>query len=147
MKTNEVLKEASSQMGGDVKMMGLMRKEGRLKNNFASDASDVLGFDYLVHYENACYSFYKANPPLIGLTQPTPVPCPLGIEIFDEYKIDYVEAVAIFKKGNWGDHFTKLTLSKPLVYPQAEEPYWYFLSNLGVYVTIGANSGKVISPK
>ncbi len=146
MNTKDILEKASKKVGEDVKLEGLMRKIGRLKKSSAKLAIDVLGFDYIVHWDNSCYEFYAANPPLIGITQPVPVPCPYGIAIFNEYKIDYKKAVDIFLKGNWGDSFTSISLSKPL-HPDVEEPYWYFLSNIGVQVMIGADTGKVILPK
>jgi len=146
MSSKETLQKASARLGDNIELEGLMRMSGRLKNNLASQPSDVLGFDYIVHHERSCFEFYAANPPFIGLTQPMPVLCPLGIEIVKEYKLDYKEAINIFHSGDWGDYFTSLVFCKPLVYPQATEPYWYFMSNLGVPVMIGANSGKVTSP-
>lgn len=147
MSAKTLLEKASLLLGDDVEIKGLMRKSGRLKQNSGTDSSDVLGFDCIVNYENACYEFYVANPPFIGMTSPMPIMCPLGIEMFEDYKIDYKEAIKIFQAGNYGDHFVSISLCKPLVYPQATEPYWYFVSNLGVNVVIGANTGEVIAPK
>lgn len=125
---------------------GLMSKKGRLNSNAVSEAKDVLGFDYVLHYNNSCYECYTANPPLIGSTQPVPIPCPLGIEMITDYKIDYKKAIDIFHTGDWGGKFTSIALSKPL-HPDVNEPYWYFRSDLGVQIIIGANSGEVIHPK
>ncbi len=147
MDIKSILAEAAKKIGKDVELEGLLRKTGRLKFNSVADAKDVLGFDYLVYWEKACYEYYAANPPLIGLTQPVPVPCPVGIEIFNSYKVDYKKAVEIFHTGNWGGKFTSIVLCKPLIHPEAKEPYWYFLSDLGVQIMIGADSGKVLFPK
>jgi len=147
MKTKDTLKRASAKLGDNVVLEGLLRMNGRLKNNLGSQPSDVVGFDYLVHHEDSCYEYYEANPPLIGLTQPVPVLCPVGIMVFDEYKVDYIEAIKIFHSGNWGSYFTSIVLCKPLVYPPAEEPLWYFMSDTHVCVVIGANSGNVLMPK
>ncbi len=84
MDMQTILDQASDNIGGDVKVEGLLRKIARLKPG-AYKAEDVLGFDYTVHYENSCYEYYAANPPLTGVTQAVPVQCPLGIEMFDEY--------------------------------------------------------------
>lgn len=143
----EVLQKALTLIGADVKFEGLMKKSGRLRSGCAQNVEDVLGFDYLLHHENTCYEYYAANPPLIGMTQPVPVECPLGMEIFDEYEIDYKKAIDIFHSGNWGSGFISIVLCKPLVYPQATEPNWYFKSNTGVQVVIGADSGKIIYPQ
>jgi hypothetical protein len=133
---------------GSVQLNGLIRMTGVLPKGVASDAKDVVGFDYIVQDENGnCHSYYAANPPLIGMTEPVPVPHPLGIESFDDYKVDYKQAISIFHTGNWGSYFCAITLSKPLVFPPAKEPYWYIRSTLQVDVIIGANTGDVYRPK
>lgn len=147
MSLQEHLATIGKSIGDEVELEGLMRKNGILKGGIARESSDVLGFTYIVHWNNSCFEYYCANPPLKGCTQAVPVPCPVGIEVFNEYKVDYKEAVDIFHKGNWGSGFTTITLCKPLIYPQAPEPLWYFVSDLGVQVVIGADTGKVISPK
>ena len=147
MNTRKLLELAAAQIGKDVQLDGLLKKVGRLKQNSGTDSSDVLGFDWTVYWDNSCYEYYAANTPLIGTTQPMPIMCPVGIEIFYDFKVDYKEAIKIFQSGNWGDNFVSITICKPLVYPQATEPYWYFISNLGVQVVIGADSGNIIQPK
>jgi hypothetical protein len=139
---NELL--AAKKRIGNIELKGLLRKEAVIPKGQGQSADDVPGFNYIVHDESGvCYSYYAANPPLIGMTQPTPIPCPLGIQIINDYKIDYKQAIEIFKRGDWGDRFTSMVLSEPLTFPQAKEPYWYMLSNLGVNVVIGANTGEV----
>ena len=145
MDMQTILDQATDNIGGDVKVEGLLRKTARLKPG-ATKAEDVLGFDYTVRHENSCYEYYAANPPLKGVTQAVPVPCPLGLEIINEYKVDYKTAIDIFHRGNWGSQFTSLALSKPLS-PQTTEPYWYLMSNLGQNVVIGADSGEVVYPR
>lgn len=141
MSTKEAMKSAAGTLGENVVFEGLLKKEGRLKTISASGPEDVFGFDYLVHWENSCYEFYGANPPLSGTTAAQPVPCPLGIAVFRDYNIDYKEAIELFHRGDWGGEFTSIALSQPL-HPEVQEPCWYMVSDLGVQVVIGANSGK-----
>ncbi len=125
--------------------IGLERKNARIKNGIGSELHDILGWDVIVRAKDGvCYSFYTAQPPLIGMTQPQPVNCPLGISPFDGYKIEIEEAIKIFKTQNGGDLFTEISLSWPLVHPAAPEPYWHFRTNLGNTVIIGANSGQIM---
>ena len=145
MDMQTILETASKNIGGNIKVKGLMRKEGRLKPG-AENPGDVLGFDYIVHYDNTCFEYYSANPPLSGTTQALPITCPLGIEIFEDYPVDYKTAITIFHKGNWGSQFTSIALAKPLVHPRSSEPYWYLMSNLGQAVVIGADSGEIVCP-
>lgn len=144
MFSKEALKKAEASLGENVRFEGLLKKTGRLKKVSASEPGDVFGFDYTVQWENNCYEFYTANPPLIGCTGPTPVPCPLGIASFDTYAVDYKKAIELFHTGDWGGRFTAITLFKPL-HPDVKEPYWYFLSDLGVQVIIGADSGEFLN--
>lgn len=133
---------------GNIELKGLMKKVAVLKRPVVDSAKDVVGFNYLLHEaEGTCYAYYAANPPLSGMTEPQPTTCPIGIETFGEYKIDYKNAIDVFHSGNWGSSFSSLTLSKPLTHPEALEPYWYFVSNLGVQVMIGADTGKVYYPR
>ena len=149
MSNNNQLSPSTEKKNRYYELQGLLRKTGRLKTTYATNAEDVLGFDYVIHgKENGnCYQYYVANPPLEGMTQAEPVPCPSGMEVFNEFKIGYKKAIEIFHKGNWGDSFSSLVLCKPSSYPPSNEPYWKILSNLGTQVIIGANSGKVISPR
>ncbi len=140
----ETLNKASCQIGNNVEIEKLLRKEGRLAKGAVATAEEVLGFDYLVEYDGKCFEFYAANPPLIGMTQPVPVQRPLGIAAFTDYKIDYKKAIDIFHTGNWGDKFTDIVLAKPLT-PEVTEPYWYIRSYLGIEVVIGANTGTIHS--
>ncbi|EAT58674.1 hypothetical protein [Chlorobium ferrooxidans] len=135
----------ASLKGTGVICTGLERKSARIRNGIGSTIADVLGWDVIVRGEDgSCYGYYAAQPPLIGLTQPQPVTCPLGIVPFDGYKIDIDEAIKIFHSQNGGDQFTAITLSWPLTYPEAPEPYWHFRTNLGDTVVIGANSGQCL---
>jgi len=138
----EILAAAEKQTG--LGFIGLERKTARIKSGSGSELKDILGWDVLVRGENgACYEYYAAQPPLIGMTQPQPAPCPLGIVAFDGYKIGIEEAIKIFHTQNGGDKFTAITLSWPLVHPAAHEPFWYFRTNPGGTVIIGANSGQI----
>ncbi len=141
---NEILKNAGEQIGSNAKF-SLLRETGRLKDKTASTADDVVGFDYLVSDGSTCYAFYAANPPLEGLTKPTQTTCPVGIAVFDDYKIDYKEAVNIFHTGNWGSEFTAISISKPLT-PEVTDPLWRIMSSMGTEVVINANTGEVEQP-
>jgi hypothetical protein len=126
-----------------VEVIGIMRQIARIKHGIGKEASDVLGFDYVLKdKEGICLEFYAAEPPLIGMTQPTPVACPLGIVVFNGYKITYGEAIELFKKSNCGDAFTAMSLSWPLTHPASNEPFWHIRSNLGSDFVVGAISGQ-----
>ena len=134
----------AAQRVGNIQFEGLLRKEGVIRRGLGDKPDDVLGFNYVAHEkQGGCYQYYAANPPLIGMTEPVPVHFPLCLGSFDEYRIEYKEAVKPFPSGNWGSMFTSITLSKPLVHPQAREPFWHMRSNLGIDVVIGANSGEI----
>ncbi len=139
MSLQDNLAQASEELGGGVAFK-LLKQTARLKNP-AETADDVTGFDYVVSGSGKCYGYYAANPPLVGLTKPEPVACPLGLAVIDDYKISYQQAVDIFHKGNWGSKFTSMTLSKPLT-PEVKDPMWYMTSELGVNVVINANTGE-----
>jgi hypothetical protein len=134
--------------GAGVKMIGLMRQTARIKNGIGKDASDVLGFDYVIKDKTStCYEFYAAEPPLIGMSHPMPLACPLGIIAFDGYKITYKDAIELFKKANCGDHFVSISLAWPLTHPETKEPFWHIRSNLGFDFVVGAISGQTGSEK
>lgn len=142
MKLDELLKAASEKTG--VHFAGIMRKHARIRNGIGDKLSDILGWDVIMKEKTGgCYSFYAAQPPLIGMTHPEPVVCPLGIVAFDDYKIKIEEAIKIFHSQDGGSKFTEIHLSWPLVHPAAPEPYWYFRTELGNTVVIGANSGQI----
>ncbi|MDR3705465.1 MAG: hypothetical protein P4L28_06130 [Paludibacteraceae bacterium] len=142
MKTEDLLSLAEEKTGA--KFIGTLRKTARIRHGIGSSIEDVLGWDTILKAKDGeCYEFYAAQAPLIGLTQAQPISCPLGIVAFDSFKIDIKEAIKIFHSQNGGDKFTHITLSWPLVYPEAKEPFWYFRTNLGVEVIIGANSGQI----
>ncbi|MGD0278126.1 MAG: hypothetical protein ABSC11_02340 [Smithella sp.] len=131
-----------------VKIIGLMRQVAKIKNGSGKDASDVLGFDYVIKDDaGTCYEYYAAEPPLIGMSHPMPIPCPLGIVAFNGYKITYKDAIALFKKANCGDHFTNMSLAWPLTHPETKEPFWHIRSNLGFDFVVGAISGQVGTEK
>lgn len=144
MSTMNILKKAAKILGDEFLFEGLLKKVGRFQNTFAVEADDILGFDYLVNNADRCYEFYRANPPMESYTIPFPVSKPLGITNFNNFKVDYKRAIEIFHSGKWGDKFASIVLYKP-IYAEVKEPYWYFVSNIGKQVIIGADSGNVIS--
>ncbi|MDD4749723.1 MAG: hypothetical protein PHD26_07335 [Methanosarcinaceae archaeon] len=138
----EVMEEVASKVG-EVQFKGLMLKEARIKNGAGKMPEDILGWDYLFRTDKGvCYSYYAAQAPLIGMTQPSPLPCPLGIQPFDSYEIDFKKAIEILNSINCGDVFVAMTLSWPLT-PECTVPYWHIRTTLGNDIVIGANSGKV----
>jgi hypothetical protein len=142
MKTSDLLSLATEKTGET--FIGLLRKTARIKLGLGSSVDDILGWDVVLRAKDGdCYGYYAAQPPLVGLTQAQPMSCPLGLVAFEGFKIDIKEAINIFHTQNGGDKFTDITLSWPLVHPSAKEPFWYFRTNMGVEVIIGANSGQV----
>jgi len=143
----ESLKLAAKKLGEGVSFKGLMSKNAVLKNGSGKEASDVLGWDYITKEEKggACFSYYAAQFPLIGMTQPVRIKCPLGIRPFDSYKIDFKKAIDIFHQLDCGDIFTEMALYY-VVHYEAKEPCWHIRSSLGCTVVIGADTGKVMDP-
>jgi hypothetical protein len=126
-----------------VEIIGLMRQIGRIRFGVGKTANDIVGFDYIVKEKNGgCMEYYAANPPLIGLSHPVPVPCPLGIVAFNSYKIKYATAVDIYLKLSNKQPFVAIALSWPLTHPETKEPFWHIRSEDGTDYTIGAISGQ-----
>jgi hypothetical protein len=142
METSKLLSLAKEKTG--VTFIGLLRKTARIKHGMGSTAKDILGWDVVLRAQDGdCYEYYVAQPPLEGMTQAQPISCPLGLVAFDKYKINIEEAIKIFHSQNCGDKFTHVVLCWPLIHPAAKEPFWYFRTNLGNEVVIGANSGQI----
>lgn len=140
-KLKETLQKVAASLGDTVSLKGLLLQKARIKQGAGKSAADVLGWDYIVHDNNGvCYSYYAAQPPLIGMTQPVPVPCPLGLRVFDTYEVDFKKAIDIMHSMNCGDTFVDMSLSWPLT-PECKEPLWHIRTNLGNQIIIGANSG------
>ncbi len=142
----ESLKSAANKLGEKVVFKGLLSKNARLKNGHGKEAKDVLGWDYIVKEAGGvCFSYYAAQPPLSGMTQPQPIKCPLGIRPFDSYTVDFKKAIEIFHSLNCGDSFNEMALYYVLHY-EVTEPCWFIRSTLGCAIVIGADSGKVMDP-
>ncbi|MDJ0675429.1 MAG: hypothetical protein QNJ36_08640 [Calothrix sp. MO_167.B42] len=126
--------------GGSV----LLSKTGRLSITPATTAEEVVGFDYIqrVLGEDYCVSYYAANPPLIGMTQPVKIKCPLGIQDIPKYKVKYKQAIDLFQRVNCGDAFDSISLSWPVT-PEVPNPIWRLRSNLGSEVIIDAENGEL----
>jgi len=123
---------------------GLEKQCARIRHGVGSELKDILGWDVIIRSDDgSCYKFYAAQPPLIGMNYPLPFKCPLGIVPFDDYKIEIDDAIKIFHSQKGDDKFTAISLSWPLTYPEAPEPFWYFRTNLGNTVVIGAVSGQI----
>ena len=122
----------------------LLSKQGVLSITPATTAEEVVGFNYVkrVSGEDYCISYYSANPPVIGTTQPREISCPLGIRNIEDYNIKYEEAVAIFNAFNFGGAFESISLSWPVT-PKVQEPIWRFRSSFGSEIIIGANTGDL----
>ncbi|MDD3407751.1 MAG: hypothetical protein PHP13_06675 [Methanomicrobium sp.] len=143
------MKAVAKKLGDGVIIKELVTKKAHLKNGCAKTAADVLGWDMIVRYTDQgasiCYSYYEAQPPLIGITNPVRIQCPLGLRSFEKYNIDFKKAIDIFHTSNCGDLFTEMKLYFVL-HPEIKEPYWYIRSNLGCVIVIGADSGKIMEP-
>jgi hypothetical protein len=134
--------DQAAKIGEGVKVVGIMSKKAHIKHGAGKELSDILGWDSVIQTdERICYQFYAAQPPLIGMTQPQPIHCPLGIQVFDSFEVDIKKAIEILHTMNCGDTFIAIALSMPLV-PDCKEPYWYIKLLHGNEVIIGANSGK-----
>ncbi len=120
---------------------GLLHKTGVILVKQATKPEDVVGFDYVVRHDDTCWEYYAANPPLIGMTRPTEIPCPVGVQIIGAYKIDYKKAIELFMSSLCGGAFTGITLYWPLV-PSVTEPQWHIRSVLGADFVVGANDGR-----
>ncbi len=145
---NDLMAQGKELMGKSVDMEGLMSQKARIRHIAGQSPKDILGWDYLVRSKDGtCYSYYAAQPPLIGMTQPVPVTCPLGIRSFDHYNKSFSDAIDIFHRMNCGDTFVAMALYWPLT-PECKEPYWFIKTSIGNQIVIGANSGeaKCIKP-
>ncbi len=121
---------------------GLISKVARINNSAGHNAEDVLGWDVIYRGEDGkCRSYYMAQAPLEGMTEPVEVDCPLGVRAFDGYMLNYEEAIAAIKSMRCGSTFVELSLYRPLT-PEAEEPEWHIKTDIGNEIVIGANCGK-----
>jgi hypothetical protein len=129
-----------------IEIIGLTRQIARIRNGAGREPSDVLGFDYVVKgSDGTCLEFYAAEPPIVGMTEPVPVACPLGVIAFNGYKITYQDAIKLFHQANCGDYFVAMSLAWPLTHPESKEPFWHLRSNLGFDFVVGAISGRTDS--
>ena len=118
-------------------------KKARIKHGAGNSPKDVIGFDYVMKDDSgACWSFYMANPPYIGLSHPVIIECPLGVVSFDKYEIDYKKAISIIEQMRCGKDFTAMALSWPLT-PDVKEPLWFIRMAIGNEIVIGANTGDI----
>ena len=139
------LEEATKLIGGDISLTDLLLKSAVIRGitHIAYCPSEVVGFNYISRCGGHCFSYYAANPPLIGMSTPMPQECPLGLQAIGEYKIDYKDVFKIVHSINCGSGIVDLSLSWPLT-PDCAEPVWHVRTDLGNELSIGANSGKVI---
>ena len=134
------IKEAIKDKAGKVEFKGLMSLNASIKE-IGESYKDVLGWTVLYRSAGKCERYYHAQFPLIGMTRPVEVMCPMGIRTFDSYKVDFKEALEKMKKQNCGDKFVAMSLYWPLT-PDCLEPYWFIRTDLGSHFVIGANRGK-----
>ncbi len=141
----KLVDQVRAQVGKSVGFKGLMSKRARIRHSAGTSVGDVLGWDYVFRAtDGTCYRFYAAQPPLIGMTQPEPIFCPLGVRVFDHYEVDFSKAIEIMHGMDCGDTFVTMSLSWPLT-PECREPYRHIRTSIGSDIAIGANSGKVES--
>lgn len=125
-----------------VEFAGLISKTARINNSAGQSAEDVLGWDVIYRGEDGtCYSYYVAQAPLIGMTEPVEIECPLGVQAFDSYMVDFEDAIAVMQMMDCGSIFVELSLYWPLT-PEVEEPEWHITTDIGCEIVIGANCGK-----
>lgn len=140
----DLMSQATAQVGEGVEFKGLMSKVARIRHSAGESPQDILGWDYILRAQDGtCYQFYAAQPPLVGMTQPEPVPCPLGVRAFDHYEVDFARAIAIWHDSGMkcGDTFVAMQLGWPLT-PECKEPSWHIRTSVGSDVVVGANSGN-----
>ena len=125
-----------------VEHSGLISKVAQINNSEGKTAADVLGWNVTFRDEDGkCRTYYVAQAPLVGMTEPVEVPCPLGVQSFDSYMVDFEEAIAIMQSMNCGDTFVELSLSMPLT-PEEDEPMWRIKTSIENEIIIGADCGK-----
>lgn len=118
---------------------GYLRLTGRMRAGVACDASDIVGFDYLIVDEDGgCWQHYAANAPYCGLTQAVPAERPLGIEAFNTFNVTYDNAIAAYLALTKKEPFVAISLCMPLTEPEAKEPFWYIRGISGNEILIGA---------
>lgn len=121
---------------------GLISKTARINDSAGQSAEDVLGLDVIERgADGKCLSYYAAQPPLEGMTEPVKVDCPDGVRAFDSYMLDYEDAIAAMKSMRCGSTFVELSLFWPTD-SEAEEPEWHIKTDIGNEIVIGANSGS-----
>ena len=120
---------------------GLISMAARINNSVGRAAEDVLGWDVVRRGEDGiCRSYYFAQEPLIGMTEPAEVDCPSGLKPFDWYMAGYEEAIASMRSMRCGTAFVNLTLSWPAA-PEFGEPVWRITTDIGNEIVVGANCG------
>lgn len=124
---------------------GLISQTARLKGSIGKQPADILGWNYVEYYppQNLCYAHYQAQFPLKGATAAQQVPCPLGVQPFDSYKVSFAMAIEIMHTLDCGSEFVRMSLSWPVT-PVVKEPIWRIMTNLGNEILIGANSGTIL---
>jgi len=122
---------------------GLFLKVASINESGGSTAKDVLGWVYIYQDENeSCHTYYAALPPYTGMTEPIEIPCPLSLQIIDNYTIEFSEAIDImYENMNNSDKFAEMSLSWPLT-PESPEPLWIIKTSTGREISIGADSGE-----
>ncbi|UIJ36645.1 hypothetical protein LWC08_07755 [Desulfobaculum bizertense] len=121
---------------------GLLRMKAALKGNFASSLSDLLGIEYLVHWEKSCLSYFSTLPPESASTSPRAVHCPLGLRIIHNCKLDLSAAIESFLNASIAPNFVEAELFWPLM-PACTEPVWVFRTRDFQHVIVGANSKQI----
>ncbi len=97
-----------------IEFAGLISKTARINNSAGQSAEDVLGWDVIRKGEDGkCLSYYAAQPPLEGMTEPVEVDCPDGVRAFDSFMLDFEDAIAAMKSMRCGSTFVELSLFWP----------------------------------
>jgi len=141
MKAKKLLLRAKGAMG--VIPNSLIRIEAELKRPLSSSYQDVIGFGVLIKWDDVCFKFFTACPPLKGTTQAYLYTHPTGHSEFKNFDVDYKDAITIFHKCNLGKKFSSIALFKPNVLPEPTEAFWYIRSDSGKEIMIGSETGIV----
>ncbi len=141
MEDHQALSESAQKMGitGN---FHLLSKTARIKNGIGRTPEDVLGWDYIVKDDvGTCYKYYAAQPPLIGMSYPEPIECPLGIRVINNYEVKFQQAIEKMQQLDCGGAFVGLGLYWVLS-PLSTNPEWHIRTDIGSEIVVNANTDE-----
>ena len=141
MEDHQALKDSAQKMG-IAGQFHLLSKTAKIRNGIGTTPEDVLGWDYIVKDDaGTCYKYYAAQYPLVGMTQPEPIECPLGIRVINNYEVKFQQAIEKMQQLDCGGAFVKMSLYWVLS-PASPNPEWHIRTDIGSEIVINANSGE-----